>query len=234
MPDTKISALTDGATAERTDRIPVTRDPTGTPVNRYITPAYVRAYSSITPVYVSGRWYAPDSRDFAVAAGLAMSAANTLRLTPGVIHRTVSVTALAANVTTGEAGRNIQLGIYNSSATTAYPTTLVGRTASMTTDATGTKSASITGGAVTLQPGLYWWAINTDGTAVVCAVSTAGVMTAPIAIGSTTIANVLGVSATLTALTTADTFNTWTSDITSNSYTEITNNRRASLAFQVT
>lgn len=44
MPDTKISALTDGVTANATDRIPVTRDPTGTPVNRYITPGYVRTY----------------------------------------------------------------------------------------------------------------------------------------------------------------------------------------------
>lgn len=38
MADTKISALTDGATAETTDRIPVSR----AGVNRYITPAYLK------------------------------------------------------------------------------------------------------------------------------------------------------------------------------------------------
>ena len=44
MADTKISALTDGTTAEGTDRIAVARDPTGTPLSRYITPAYVAEY----------------------------------------------------------------------------------------------------------------------------------------------------------------------------------------------
>lgn len=41
MADTKIKDLTDGSTAVSSDRIPVTRDPTGTPVNRYITPGYI-------------------------------------------------------------------------------------------------------------------------------------------------------------------------------------------------
>lgn len=44
MADTKISALTDGTTADATDRIPVARDPTGTPLSRYITPAYINTY----------------------------------------------------------------------------------------------------------------------------------------------------------------------------------------------
>jgi hypothetical protein len=42
MPDTKISALTDGTTAEATDRIPVARDAGGgTFNNRYVTPGYI-------------------------------------------------------------------------------------------------------------------------------------------------------------------------------------------------
>jgi hypothetical protein len=44
MADTKIEDLTAGTTANATDRIPVTRDPTGTPVNRYVTPAYIKDY----------------------------------------------------------------------------------------------------------------------------------------------------------------------------------------------
>jgi hypothetical protein len=44
MADTKISALTDGTTAEASDRIAVARDPTGTPLSRYVTPAYIRTY----------------------------------------------------------------------------------------------------------------------------------------------------------------------------------------------
>lgn len=229
MPDTKISALTDGVTAEATDRIPVSR----AGANRFITPQYIRAYTAFTPVYVSGRWYMPDSRELALAAGLAMNAANTLRLTPALIHRSVTISELGAVVTTGEAGRNIQLGVYASSATTALPTTLIGRTGSMTTDATGNKTSAITGGNVALPVGLVWWGINTDGTAVACTVGTSGGLTGAIAIGSTTLGNVIGNAVTLTALTTAMTFNTWTADITANSFTEITNSRRAAIAFKV-
>jgi hypothetical protein len=52
MADTKIKDLTDGVTANATDRIPVTRDPTGSPLNRYITPSYLKTYvlgSGVTP-----------------------------------------------------------------------------------------------------------------------------------------------------------------------------------------
>lgn len=44
MADTKISALTDGATAAATDRVPIARSPFGAGDNRYITPAYIRTY----------------------------------------------------------------------------------------------------------------------------------------------------------------------------------------------
>lgn len=202
-------------------------------VSRRATTNDMRALAGIPPVYVSGRWYTPDSRELGLGAGLAMNAANTLRLTPAFIHRAVTISELGAVVTTGEAGRNIQLGVYASSATTALPTTLIGRTGSMTTDATGAKNAAITGGNVALPVGLVWWGINTDGTAVACTVGTSGGLTGSIAIGSTTLGNVIGNAVTLTALTTAMTFNTWTADITANSFTEITNSRRAQLAFKV-
>lgn len=184
-------------------------------------------------VYVPGRWYMPDSRETVLGPSLAMSAANTLRLTPAVIHRTVTISSLGATVTTGEAGKNIQLGIYAASPTTAYPTTLVAKTGSMTTDATGSKTASITGGNVTLTPGLYWWTINTDGTAVAMVTGVTATLQGPVMIGSTTIGNVVGNAVTLMALTTPDTFGTWTANISGNTFTEITNNRRAVVAFQV-
>ena len=47
MPDTKVSALTDGVTADSTDRIPVARDAGGgTFNNRYVTPAYIKTFTS--------------------------------------------------------------------------------------------------------------------------------------------------------------------------------------------
>src|SRR5690349_12834878 len=44
MADTKISAFTDGTTANGTDRIAAARSPFGTGDNRYITPAYILTY----------------------------------------------------------------------------------------------------------------------------------------------------------------------------------------------
>lgn len=41
MADTKISALTDGTTANSTDRIPIARSPFGSSDNRYITTTYL-------------------------------------------------------------------------------------------------------------------------------------------------------------------------------------------------
>ena len=230
MADTKISALSSGTAAQSTDRLPASRSG----ANVHLTPLMLREFSAFTPVYVSGRWYLPDTRSPGTFTGLAFSVASTLRLVPGIISRTVSVTALGAVVTTGEAGKNIQLGIYNASATTARPTTLVAKTASMTIDAAGAKSASITGGPVTLNPGLYWFAANSDSTLVVCNCATSGEVTGPTLIGSTTLANLLTASASLTGFTTVDTFGTWTADITSNSFTELTSSRRAAVAFQVT
>lgn len=48
MADTKISALTDGVTANATDRVPVARSPYGSGDNRYVTPAYLDTYMAST------------------------------------------------------------------------------------------------------------------------------------------------------------------------------------------
>lgn len=45
MADTKIKDLTNGVTAEASDRIPATRDPTGTPSNVYLTPDYIATHT---------------------------------------------------------------------------------------------------------------------------------------------------------------------------------------------
>jgi len=45
MADTAIKDLTNGVTADTTDRIPATRDPTGSPSNVYLTPAYLATHT---------------------------------------------------------------------------------------------------------------------------------------------------------------------------------------------
>ena len=228
MPDTKISALTDGATAVSSDRIPVSRSG----ANRFITPDYLRAHGGLVPVYVAGRWYLPESRAGVLSPGLAFGTANVLRLSPGIIDRPVTVSELACNVTTADTGQNIQLGIYASSATTAYPTTLVGNTGSITLTGTGIKSAALAAGNTALSPGLYWFAANTSSTAVVCVRYATGIPFGSICIGSTTAGNVIGNGVTIMGLTTPMTFNTWTADITSNVYTELTGSQFAAVAFK--
>jgi hypothetical protein len=189
--------------------------------------------SLFPPVYVSGRWYLPESRAGVVSAGLAFGAANTTRLIPGIIERAVTVSELACNVTTADTGQNIQLGIYRSSPTTAYPTTLVGNTASITLTGTGVKSAALAGGNTTLTPGLYWFGANTSSTAVVCVRYATASPYVPIIVGSATVASVISNGSQILGLTTPETFNTWTADITANTFTELTGSQYAAVALRV-
>lgn len=188
--------------------------------------------SVVPSVYVSGRWYLPNSRETVMSAGIAFGAANTLRLSPGLIDRTVTISDLGVVVTTADAGQNIQLGIYRSSATTAYPTTLVGNTGSITLTGTGNKTAALAGGNVTLTPGLYWFSTNNTGTAVVCVRAATAQTYGGIVVGSTTLGNILGNGVGLAFLTTPETFGTWTANITNNTFTEQTGSTRALVAFK--
>ena len=54
MADSTIANLTDGATADATDRIPVERSPFGIGTNRYVTPAYIRTLVGTFPRVVVG------------------------------------------------------------------------------------------------------------------------------------------------------------------------------------
>lgn len=63
MADTKISALTDGTTANTTDRIPIARSPFASSDNRYITPSYITGSATATEV---GRWCDASARLVAV------------------------------------------------------------------------------------------------------------------------------------------------------------------------
>jgi len=89
--DTKISALTDGVTANATDRIPVARDPGGTPLSRYITPAYVKDYI----LGLANTWTAAQT----IAQGTITADAPHLNGTVTWNHSGVTFTAWKLNVT---------------------------------------------------------------------------------------------------------------------------------------
>jgi hypothetical protein len=181
------------------------------------------------PAYVAGRWYLPPTYSGAVSPGLAFGTANVLRMHPVLITRPVTISELACNVSTADSGKFIQLGIYNSSPTTLYPTTLVDKTASITLTGTGIKSAAVSGGTVTLPIGLYWFTVNSDSTLVVCIRYATGVPFGSIVIGSTTATTALANGGTVMGLTTPDTFGTWTADITGNTFTELTSSQFAAM-----
>lgn len=84
MANKKISALTDGTTANATDRIAVARDPTGTPLSRYITPAYINTYiSGVAQTITGGRSFQNNVVVSAGAGGFVVDAGDVLGLGGG-------------------------------------------------------------------------------------------------------------------------------------------------------
>jgi hypothetical protein len=55
----------------------------------------------------------------------------------------------------------------------------------------------------------------------------------PIIVGSATVASVISNGSQILGLTTPETFNTWTADITANTFTELTGSQYAAVALRV-
>lgn len=96
------------------------------------------------------------------ASLLALSATafakDTIRYTPFTISKKVTVTKIAINVTVqGDSSTTARLAIYSAAATTKYPGALLLDCGTVAIDSTGVKEISIS---QSLDPGLYWLAIN--------------------------------------------------------------------------
>jgi hypothetical protein len=171
--------------------------------------------------YISGNWYmAPN---IAVAAGAA-PATGAIQLVLLVIKARVTLSTLGVRIVTSENGGNLQLALYANDPATGRPTgNAVATTAGISTSSTGVVSASIAGGNVTLEPGLYWAAYNVDSTAsgnvAIQVPSPENHPTASL-IGTATQAN-LGASATddLVSLHVVQAYGTWP-DLTSATFVE--------------
>lgn len=91
-------------------------------------------------------------------------AANRLYKSPILIARKRTITEVALVVTTGDAS-SVRMGIRNCNIATGEPTTLVADCGTVSVSSTGVKS--ITGLSISLDPGIYYLEMVSDGTASV-------------------------------------------------------------------
>lgn len=177
------------------------------------------------PPYVSGKWRMA-SMDQADSTGQAPGA-NSIRLYPFYIHRTLTIDRLGAVVSTLFAGGNIQAAIYASDPTTLEPTgnPLVAG-GSMSTAATGNVEATVS---ATLPPGLYWAATNCDNATSAFSANGSTSTWLARAIGSATQSECWSTGGgTLSGYTFAHTFGTWP-DLTGQTFVKLTTSQRIPL-----
>jgi len=102
-----------------------------------------------------------------LAPGTVAQVANTLRASPLWIRKTVTFVAFRLEVTTLVAATTCRLGLYTDNGS-GYPSTLVTNSdvGTIDTATTGVKTSTFSS-AITLTPGLYWIAWNSNGAATV-------------------------------------------------------------------
>ena len=105
---------------------------------------------------LSGRWYTPSTN--ALAIGSLPNVANSIRYSPVIIERDITITQLGISVVTiAGVGNTARVGIYTNNASTNQPSSRLVDSGTITLDgATGQRI--VTGLSVTLTKGLYWFA----------------------------------------------------------------------------
>lgn len=126
--------------------------------------AAARVTLGINRKYVSGRYYTPDGCVQFTTAGSAPGS-NTICLTPGYIAEPVSISSLAARITTLAAGGNFQVYIYASDPNTHEPTgaPIVSSAPISTASVAIVEDATVSYSFA--SPGLYWFGVICDASA---------------------------------------------------------------------
>jgi hypothetical protein len=146
--------------------------------------------------------------------------------------RAITISDLGFRITTLAAGGNIQLGLYAADPVTSMPAGLpIATTASISTAATGSFSADITGPDVALPVGVYWYGVMADNAIVVVAGGATGAPRLARLIGSATLANVASSTPGIT-YTSGVTYGTWP-NLTSSPPTEAAGVAEPYLFFKV-
>jgi hypothetical protein len=105
---------------------------------------------------LSGRWYTPSTN--ALAIGSTPNVANSIRFSPVIIERDITITQLGISVVTiAGTGNTARVGIYTNNASTNQPQTRLVDTGTIALDGS-TGQRVVTGLSVALTKGLYWFA----------------------------------------------------------------------------
>jgi hypothetical protein len=105
---------------------------------------------------LSGRWYTPSTN--ALAIGSTPNVANSIRYSPLIIERDITITQLGISVVTiAGTGNTARVGIYSNNASTNQPSSRLVDSGTITLDGS-TGQRIVTGLSVTLTKGLYWFA----------------------------------------------------------------------------
>lgn len=157
--------------------------------------------------YISGSYYQGLN---ALVAGGSVVGGGTIRMHPIVIKERMLLSELGVRVTTAESGKSFQLAIYAADPTTRLPTgNPLGVTASMSAGTTGVVTAAVSGGNITLNPGLYWMALNTDTTSAVFQAFGANSTFIAALLGGTAQQVTSGTTSSVAYLIFTQTFGTW-------------------------
>lgn len=131
MADSKISALTDGSTAELSDRMGVARDPTGTPVNRWISVQYIitkilslaNSWGAVQ-TFTGGTIAAPGVKIGSAQTGLAVDTGTASQLSlvyAGTEHIRIGFNSIGLQASSGVTVSSSNGVIFGSSGSSSVP-----------------------------------------------------------------------------------------------------------------
>ena len=151
------SPLTGGGDLSANRTLSITQSATGT--DGYLSSTDWNTFNgkliSTWAYRLSGRWYTPSNN--ALSIGSLGNVANSIRFSPFIVEKDITISQLGiAVVTIGAAGNTARVGIYSNNASTNQPLTRLVDSGTLAVDSTGTKT--VTGLSVTLTKGLYWFA----------------------------------------------------------------------------
>ena len=113
---------------------------------------------SWTSKRIAGKYYNSDISCWGTTANTG-TGVDTLCATPFIVSERTSFDRIAIDVNTAQLGSLLRIGIYYDDASTHYPSTLLYGSAALSGGVAGKVEEII---AITLEPGLYWLAVNHD------------------------------------------------------------------------